>query len=325
MPQNVSQNVSQNGGIAGISKVTVVGGGVIGASWAALFLARGLSVTVSDPQPGVDEAVRTYVAQATPALKALGLDTTSLTARLSFEPDLATAVREADLVQENGPERLEIKHEMWQTIEGAAPAGALLATSTSGIPATEIATVLKDPARLVVGHPFNPPHLVPLVEVVPGERTSEETVERARSFYRDLGKRPQVLRKEVPGFVANRLQAAIFRECVYLVSEGVVTMQELDDVVTSSIGQRWAVAGPFRSFHLGGGEGGLPHFMSHLGVGMERRWAGMTQEKVAFDEPTRRLLTEQAEDFGGTVDELAAERDRKQIAVMRALGETFTP
>ncbi|MER7935971.1 MULTISPECIES: 3-hydroxyacyl-CoA dehydrogenase NAD-binding domain-containing protein [unclassified Streptomyces] len=315
--------MSQNDSIAGIRNATVVGGGVIGASWTALFLARGLSVTVSDPQPGVDEAVRTYVAQATPALKALGLDTSSLTARLSFEPDLAAAVRDADLVQENGPERLELKHEIWQTIEGSAPAGALFATSTSGIPATEIATALRDPARLVVGHPFNPPHLVPLVEVVPGARTSQETVERARAFYRDLGKRPQVVRKEVPGFVANRLQAAIFRECVHLVTEGVVTMAELDDIVTSSIGQRWAVAGPFRSFHLGGGEGGLPHFMSHLGVGMERRWADMVKEKVAFDEATRQLLTEQAEEFGGTVDELAAERDRRQIAVMRALGETF--
>ncbi|MFD3583928.1 3-hydroxyacyl-CoA dehydrogenase NAD-binding domain-containing protein [Streptomyces sp. NPDC058683] len=315
--------MSENDSIAGIRKVTVVGGGVIGASWAALFLARGLSVTVSDPQPGVDEAVRTYVGQATPALQALGLDTSALTARLSFEPDLAAAVREADLVQENGPERLEVKHEIWHTIESSAPAGALFATSTSGIPATEIATALRDPSRLVVGHPFNPPHLVPLVEVVPGERTSAETVERARAFYRGLGKQPQVLRKEVPGFVANRLQSAIFRECVHLVSEGVVTMQELDDIVTSSIGQRWAVAGPFRSFHLGGGEGGLTHFMDHLGIGMERRWADMVQEKVAFDEPTRRLLTEQVKDFGGTVDELAAERDRRQIALMRALGETF--
>ncbi|MFD8820593.1 3-hydroxyacyl-CoA dehydrogenase family protein, partial [Streptomyces sp. NPDC059627] len=137
-----------------------------------------------------------------------------------------------------------------------------------------------------------------------------------------LGKRPQVLRKEVPGFVANRLQSAIFRECVHLVTEGVVTMQELDDIVTASIGPRWAVAGPFRSFHLGGGEGGLAHFMDHLGPGMESRWAAMAEEEVAFDGPTRRLLTDQAQDFTGTVGELAAERDRKQTAVIRALTET---
>ncbi|MEU3415610.1 3-hydroxyacyl-CoA dehydrogenase NAD-binding domain-containing protein [Streptomyces sp. NPDC006658] len=310
-------------GITGIREVTVVGGGVIGASWAALFLARGLAVTVSDPQPGVDETVRGHIAQAAPALSALGLDTSDLTARLAFVPDLADAVRAADLVQENGPERLEVKHAMWRTIEEHAPAGALFATSTSGIPTTEIATVLKAPERLVVGHPFNPPHLVPLVEVVPGERTSPETTERARAFYQALGKRPQVLRKEVPGFVANRLQSAIFRECVHLVSQGVVTMQELDDIVTSSLGQRWAVAGPFRSFHLGGGDGGLPHFMSHLGTGMERRWAEMAEEEVAFDERTRQLLTEQVKDFGGSVADLAAARDRRQIAVMRALGEGY--
>ncbi|WTO33116.1 3-hydroxyacyl-CoA dehydrogenase NAD-binding domain-containing protein [Streptomyces achromogenes] len=315
--------MSDHDSIAGIRTATVVGGGVIGASWAALFLARGLSVTVSDPQPGIEEAVRGHIAQAAPALGALGLDTSDLTARLAFVPDLADAVRAADLVQENGPERLEVKHRMWRVIEENAPAGALFATSTSGIPVTEIATALKDPGRLVVGHPFNPPHLVPLVEVVPGERTSPETTERARAFYQALRKRPQVLRKEVPGFVANRLQSAIFRECVHLVSEGVVTMRELDDIVTSSLGQRWAVAGPFRSFHLGGGEGGLPHFMSHLGAGMERRWADMAEEQVAFDERTRRLLTEQVKDFGGSVADLAAERDRRQIAVMRALGEGY--
>jgi ketoreductase RED1 len=314
--------MSENAGIAGIRTATVVGAGVIGASWAALFLARGLSVTVSDPQPDVREAVRAQIAEAAPALAELGLDTTDLTARLAFEPDLATAVREADLVQENGPERLDVKHAIWRTIEANAPAGALFATSTSGIPATEIATVLKAPERLVVGHPFNPPHLVPLVEVVPGERTSAETADRACRFYRALGKRPQVLRKEVPGFVANRLQSAIFRECVHLVTEGVVTMQELDDIVTASIGPRWAVAGPFRSFHLGGGEGGLAHFMDHLGPGMESRWAAMAEEKVAFDAPTKRLLTEQAQDFAGTVGELAAERDRKQTALIRALAET---
>ncbi|MER6221531.1 3-hydroxyacyl-CoA dehydrogenase NAD-binding domain-containing protein [Streptomyces sp900105755] len=311
----------ENPGVAGIRSAAVVGGGVIGASWAALFLARGLSVTVSDPQPGVDEAVRRTIAEASPALQALGLDTSKLTADLSFEPDLAAAVRTAGVVQENGPERLEVKHEMWRVIEANAPADALFTSSTSGIPATEIATVLKAPERLVIGHPFNPPHLVPLVEVVPGDRTSSETIERARAFYLGLDKRPQVLRKEVPGFVANRLQAAMFRECVHLVREGVVTMQELDDIVTSSIGQRWAGTGPFRSFHLGGGEGGLAHFMDHLGVGMERRWAAMVKEDVAFDESTKQLLNEQANEFGGTIDELATERDRAQIAVMRALGD----
>nr|BFE99217.1 3-hydroxyacyl-CoA dehydrogenase NAD-binding domain-containing protein [Streptoalloteichus tenebrarius] len=278
-------------------------------------------MTVTDPRPDVEDAVRAGLDELRPALDALGLPTEGLTDHLRFEADLATAVADADVVQENGPERVEVKRELWATIERAAPDHALFATSTSGIPASEIATALRRPERLVVGHPFNPPHLVPLVEIVPGERTAEETVERARAFYTALGKKPQVLRKEIPGFVANRLQSALFRECVHLVAEGVVTEAELDEIVTSSIGLRWAVAGPFRTFHLGGGPGGLPHFLSHLGSRMEHGWRGLGTP--SFDEPTLARLTEQArEAFGARgVAELAAERDRAQIALMRALAE----
>ncbi|QBJ93562.1 hydroxylacyl-CoA dehydrogenase [Streptomyces seoulensis] len=304
-------------------RAAIIGGGVIGISWAGLFLARGIDVVISDPRADIEDIVRTGLAEITPALAELGLPTEDLTAGLSFEADLATAVAEADIVQENGPERLDLKQQIWRTIEDAAPAHALLATSTSGIPASAIATALRQPERLVVGHPFNPPHLVPLVEVVPGEKTSAETVERAREFYTALGKKPQVLHKEVPGFVANRLQSALFRECVHLVAEGVVTEAELDEIVTSSIGLRWAVAGPFRTFHLGGGPGGLPHFIEHLGRAMEdNMWPALGSP--TFDEATVNTLVDQAHDaFGtGTVEELAAERDRAQITLMRALGET---
>ncbi|HEY2057213.1 MAG TPA: 3-hydroxyacyl-CoA dehydrogenase NAD-binding domain-containing protein [Amycolatopsis sp.] len=301
-------------------KATIVGAGVIGVSWAGLMLSRGLEVTVSDPAPDIEAQVRAGLAELVPALRELGLPADGLEERLSFEADLATAVTGADVVQENGPERLDLKHKIWSTIEAAAPAHALLLTSTSGIPATEIATALQRPERLIVGHPFNPPHLIPLVEVVPGERTSAETVERAVEFYRSLGKKPIVLSKEVPGFVANRLQAAIFRECVHLVADGVVTEQQLDDVVTSSLGQRWAVSGPFLSFHLGGGAGGLPHFLEHLGPGLRKRWGQLGTPDL--DEPTVALLSEQAAGFGGTVDELAKARDTAQIAVMKALGTT---
>ncbi|MEU6773242.1 3-hydroxyacyl-CoA dehydrogenase NAD-binding domain-containing protein [Streptomyces sp. NPDC046759] len=301
--------------------VTVVGAGVIGTSWAALCLAHGCEVTVSDPAPTAESQVRAGLAEIVPSLEELGLDTGDLTARLRFEADLAAAVAHADVVQENGPERLEVKHRIWATIEENAPAHALFATSTSGLPASRIATILERPERLIVGHPFNPPHLVPLVEIAPGELTSEETIERARAFYSALGKKPQVLRKEVPGFVANRLQAALFRECVHLVAEGVVTEQELDELVTSSIGPRWAVAGPFQSFHLGGGSGGFAHFLSHFAPAMERSWKYLGDP--AFDETTVKLLSEQARAYLGDrpIGELAAQRDRAQIALMRALGE----
>lgn len=313
-----------SGSLSPYRRVTVVGSGVIGTSWTALFLARGLDVTVSDPLPDVEQRVRVGLEEILPTLEGLGLPTAGLTDGLIFEADTATAVADADVVQENGPERLDFKQQIWTTIEQSAPAHALFATSTSGIPATDIAQAMAQPERLVVGHPFNPPHLLPLVEVVPGERTSAETVQRALDFYTAMGKKPQVLRKEVPGFVANRLQAAIFRECVHLVAQGVVTEAELDEIVTSSIGLRWAVGGPFRTFHLGGGAGGLPHFIQHLGPGLEGLWQQLGSP--SFDAPTVELLIRQAQAAFGdrSVDALAAERDSAQIAVLKALGESPT-
>jgi ketoreductase RED1 len=300
----------------------VVGGGLIGISWTALFLGRGLRVTVNDPRPDIEPLVRAGLQEIAPTMSQLGLsidDATNGTGALRFEADLASAVADADVVQENGPERLEVKQEMWATIEDAAPPDALFLSSSSGIPATLIARGLRQPERLLIGHPFNPPHLVPLVEIVPGEQTDPAVVARAEEFYRAMGKRPQVLAKEVPGFVANRLQSALFREAVHLVAEGVVTEQELDDVVTSSIGMRWAVAGPFQTFHLGGGPGGLPDFLQHLGKQMEATWPNLGAP--SFDEPTVALLSEQAEHFGGTVEQLAAKRDAAEIALMRALAD----
>ena len=304
------------------NNATVVGGGVIGISWAALFLAHGLHVTITDPEPGIEPLVRAGLAEVAPTLSALGLPTNDLTDRtdaLRFEPDLALAVADADVVQENGPERADLKQQLWAQIEDAAPRDALFASSSSGIPATTIAAGMRQPERLLIGHPFNPPHLVPLVEIVPGERTSPEVVRQAVDFYQAMGKQPQVLNKEIGGFVANRLQSALFREAVHLVAIGVVTEQELDDIVTSSIGMRWAVAGPFQTFHLGGGPGGLPDFLVHLGKQLEASWSGLGSP--TFDDATVALLSEQAANFGGTVEELAAERDAKEIALMRALDE----
>src|SRR5277367_2137770 len=311
---------------ADYSNATVVGGSVIGISWAGLFLAHGLRVTISDPLPDIESLVRAGLGEVAPTLASLGLpteDLTQVTGALRFEGDLASAVAGADVVQENGPERADLKQQMWSQIEDAAPPEALFASSSSGIPATTIGEGMRQPERLLIGHPFNPPHLIPLVEIVPGARTDPAVVERAVAFYRGLGKKPQVLSKEIPGFIANRLQSALFREAVYLVAEGIVTEQELDDVVTSSIGMRWAVAGPFQTFHLGGGPGGLPDFLVHLGKQLEASWKGLG--KPSFDDPTVALLTEQAGAFGGSVAELAASRDAREIALMRALDEMPVP
>jgi ketoreductase RED1 len=300
--------------------VMIVGAGVIGASWVALCLAHGLRVCVNDPREGVEAEVRDLVARAAPAIRALGLPTDFAGEQLRFEADLERAVADAQVVQENGPERLDFKRALWKRIEAAAPAGALLLSSSSALPATEQSREMQQPGRLLVGHPFNPPHIIPLVEVVPGLQTPLESVEAALAFYRALGKAPQVIHKEIGGFVANRLQAAIFRECVSLVAKGVVRIEELDAIVTQSVGLRWAVGGPFESFHLGGGEGGLRSFVRQFGPGMEKRWQSMSDE-VRFDEATAALLFEQADAaFGGVSREaLEARRDAAQIAILHAL------
>jgi ketoreductase RED1 len=299
----------------------ILGGGVIGASWAALFLANGLRVTISDPDPDIAAKARAGVAGAAPSLKALGYDISDLDAKLAFERDNAIAVQSADLVQECGPEKAEFKQSLWKAIEAAAPKGALLLSSSSGIPASVQNTQMSEPGRLVIGHPFNPPHLMPLVEVVPSPLTDPSLTERAVAFYRGMGKAALPIRKEVPGFVANRLQAAFLQEAFYLVAEGVVTIDQLDEAVQASLGIRWATSGPFLSSHLGGGPGGLAHFLDHLGPPLEASWAFLG--KAHLDEATKALFVEQLNaSYGKTpLSVLMEVRDDKEVAVMRGIAE----
>jgi len=300
-------------------KTAVIGAGVIGASWTALFLAHGLEVVVNDPRPDVETIVRDYIRNNLATLKELGLPTENLEKKLSFESDLEKAVAGADLVQENGPERIEFKQDLWARIAKVVGDKALMLSSSSAKTATEQSLKMSRPERMLVGHPFNPPHLIPLVEVVPGEKTSPEAVDDAVAFYAALGKVPRVLRKEMPGFVANRLQRAIFRECCHLVIQGVVKVDELDDIVTSSIGLRWAADGPFRSFHLGGGAGGFKSFFKQFGPGLNEAWKNMAP--VNLDEAAQDKIIAQAEASFATQppEKLEAERDAKQLAIIRAL------
>jgi ketoreductase RED1 len=301
------------------SRVAVVGAGVIGASWTAVFLAHGLSVVVNDPRDDVEGVVADYIAKAAPTLGEFGLPTENFSKKLSFEADLERAVADVDVVQENGPERIEFKQDLWARIGRVVPSHALLLSSSSAKTATEQSLKMENASRLLIGHPFNPPHLIPLVEVVPGERTDPSAVKDAVALYKALDKVPRVLRKEIQGFVANRLQRAIFRECCHLVLEGVVTVDELDDIVTSSIGLRWAADGPFRSFHLGGGPVGFPAFFRQFAPGMEAAWK--SQAPVTLDEKAQKTIIEQAEaSFAAApVEQLEAERDAKQLAILRAL------
>ena len=296
----------------------LLGAGTIGLSWATLLAAHGWDVRVQDPRPDLAETVEQTVRQYARTLPGGERDADELLARISVAADLEQAVRDVDLVQENGPERLELKQELFAQVEAIAPATALLLSSTSGLMPSDMAAQMRDPGRVLVGHPFNPPHVVPLIEVVPGSQTPPAAVEAAVAHYRSLGKVPVVLHKEIGGFVANRLQSALFRESVHLVLSGVVSAEELDQVVTESIGLRWSTAGPFESYHLGGGPGGIRHLLEHLGPGMVKRWKDLGQPELT-PEVVDSISTATEQRFAEKdYAQRTEERDGVQLAVLAA-------
>ncbi|MER5908397.1 3-hydroxyacyl-CoA dehydrogenase NAD-binding domain-containing protein [Streptomyces mirabilis] len=295
----------------------VIGAGTIGLSWTALFAAHGLTVRVSDPRPDLPEAVAEALAAFGPHLATQGLDTEGLADRVHLAADVTEAVRDADIVQENGPERVEFKKELFAQLVRETPGHALLLSSSSAIPATAFTTDLEGADRVLIGHPFNPPHLLPLVEVVPGERTGEEAVQAAVDFYTAVGRTPVVERREMPGFVGNRLQSALNREAVHLVQRGVVTPEDLDTVVTHSLGIRWATVGPFLGGHLGGGPGGYRHITEHIGKSMQQMTLGQPSQDP---EDQERVVQAVEKAYASTpYTDLAEARDRRQLAVLSAL------
>lgn len=300
----------------------VIGAGTIGLSWTALFAAHGMPVRVSDPRPDLAEAVDAALAQAAPQLARQGLDVRGLADRVRLAPDVTEAVRHADVVQENGPENTAFKRALFATLVREAPSHALLLSSSSAIPSSAFTGGLDDAGRILIGHPFNPPHLVPLVEVVPGERTSQDAVARAVAFYESVGRIPVVERKEIPGFVGNRLQNALSREAIHLVEQGVVSPSELDTIMVNSLGLRWSTVGPFLGAHLGGGPGGYRHMAEHLGPSMRQMWdvLGRPEQSPA---QTERLIAAVEGAYGSRpYAEIAQERDEKQLAVLAALNAT---
>ena len=304
--------------LARYPEVAVIGAGLIGLSWAALFLANGLRVRVCDPRQDLEQAVREGLAGASPALRQMGYSTEGFEPRLRIETDLEAATRDADLVQESGPEQIDFKRECFARLEQFVKPDALLLSSTSSLRATNIARDMEHPERMMVGHPFNPPHVMPLVEIVPGQKTSPEAVQEALSFYRALGKAPVVLHREINGFVGNRLQAAVLRESIYLVQQGVVSVEELDTLVTNSLGLRWAAVGPFKGIHLGGGPGGITHFLTHLGPMFQGLFDELGEAHITPE--TIAQLAQQAEEAYGPMPDprMASERDRKQLGILQS-------
>jgi 3-hydroxyacyl-CoA dehydrogenase len=247
-----------------IRRIAIVGTGVIGASWAAQYLAKGFDVVATDPAPNAEANLRKYVDDAWKVLTSIGLSPGASRDRLSFTTDMKAALSTADFVQENGPERPDFKIKLYADMDAVTPVGSLIASSSSSLEMSVIQAKCVHPERCVIGHPFNPPHVIPLVEVVGGAKTSPEAVQRAMEFYTSIGKKAILLRKEVPGHVANRLQAALYREVLYLIEQGVLSVADADDAVSWGPGLRWGVMGPNLQFHLGGGAGGMKHFMEHL-------------------------------------------------------------
>ena len=247
-----------------IRQIAIVGTGVIGASWAAHYLARGFDVVATDPAPNAEENLRKYVDEAWEQATIIGLTPGASRSRLNFIAKMQDALANADFVQENAPERPEFKIKLFADMDAATPADSIIASSSSGITPSVMQSNCKYPERVLVGHPFNPPHIMPLVEVVGGAKTSPEAVQRAIEFYSSVGKKAIQLNKELPGHVANRLQAALYREIMYLIQNGVLSVADADDAVSYGPGLRWGVMGPSLQFHLGGGVGGIKHFIDHL-------------------------------------------------------------
>ena len=293
-----------------IRRIAIIGTGVIGASWTALFLAKGLEVVATDVAPNAEAALRSFVETAWPALKRLGLAPSASQANLKFTPSLTEAVASADLVQENGPERIDFKRKLYGQLDDLLPADVIIASSSSGLTMSEIQSGCPShPERCVIAHPFNPPHLIPLVEIVGGAKTSEATIRRAAEFYTSIGQRTVRLNKEMPGHVANRLQAALAREVYSLVADGVVSAADVDTALCWGPGLRWGVMGNMMLNHLGGGPGGIEHFFQQF-TGPMAAWWKTLGSPVLTPEVQKKLIDSVHAEVGSrSIDELAAERD----------------
>ena len=304
-----------------IRDTAILGAGVIGASWAALFLAAGHDVAIHDVAPEAEAAVRRYVDKAWPALEQLGLVKAGHQGTLRVCQTARAAVEGAAFIQENVPERLAIKHGVYAEIEPALAPGAIVATSASGLTLSEMQAGWKNPARFVLGHPFNPPHLIPLVEVMGNARTAAGVVEAAEAFYQQIGKVTVRVNREVPGHVANRLQAAVWREAIHLVKTGVASVEDVDKAMWAGPGLRWAAMGPTMLFHLGAGEGGLKAFCERYTDSFNRWWDDLGV--LHLDAPTAETLVAGIAD--ATAGQSQAELSTKRDALITAIQKAMSP
>jgi 3-hydroxyacyl-CoA dehydrogenase len=300
-----------------IRRIAIIGTGVIGASWSALYLAKGLQVVATDVAPNAEAALKKFVEAAWPALKRLGLSAGASQSNLKFTAALAQAVDGVDLVQENGPERIDFKQKLYGQLDELLPPDVIIASSSSGLTMSAIQSgAASHPERCVIAHPFNPPHLIPLVEIVGGAKTSEATIRRAAEFYTSIGQRTVRVNKEMPGHVANRLQAALAREVYYLVAEGVVSAADVDTALCWGPGLRWGIMGNMMLNHLGGGPGGIEHFFQQFTGPMTAWWKTLGSPALTPEVQKKLIDSVHAEVGSRTIGELEAERDEVLLGLI---------
>jgi len=304
-----------------VRRAAVLGAGTIGASWTAWFLARGIAVDVWDPRPEAEVYVRRYIADAWPAMARLGMVANADPDAWRWHATVEAALADADFVQENAPERLAVKRDLYARFDTALRADAIVASSTSGLAMSDIQQGIKVAPRCAVGHPFNPPHLIPLVEVVGGRDTAPETVTWCMDFYRHIGKRPIHIRKEAPGHLANRLQAALWREAVSAVVTGLASVEDVDTAISAGPGLRWAAMGPHMTFHLGGGEGGIEHMLAQFKPAFETWWASMSTPELSAETCQQIIGGVKAEAAGRSLADLAADRDAVLLPLLEIVAK----
>ena len=302
-----------------VRRVCCIGAGPIGAGWAAYFLAQGYKVSSYVHEANEEDALRSLIDDAWIGLSELGLAEGASLTNLSCCSDLAEAVVGAEFIQESAPENLELKQALYARLGELVSPNVVIASSTSGLPMTDIQAKCSSPHRTVVGHPFNPPYLLPLVEIVTGEKTSEDALNWLVSFYQVAGKAPLVLKKEIPGFVATRLQEAVWREALHMIDAGEASVEDIDFAIVNGPGPRWAMMGPCLTYHVGGGEGGMEYCLEQFGPALKLPWSRMEAPELTPE--LRARLIEGCDRLakGRSYSELIRQRDARLVAIRKAL------
>lgn len=305
-----------------VTKVGVIGTGVIGGGWALHFLRMGMEVVAYDPGPNAKEKLMAMIDKAWPTIEQLGLREGASRDKLRFVDVLEDMVSCVEVIQENTPERLDAKQTLFAELDRIAPADVVIISSTSGFPMTDMAVNLHEkPERFIVGHPFNPPYLMPFCEVVGGEKTSQNVVDWTAAFYESIEKQVAKMDKEVPGFIGNRIQEAIWREVLYMVKNNECSVEDVDKAIIHGLGLRWAIMGHCLTYHLGGGQGGMAYLLDHFEHALEEPLTRLKAPEVTQDLKDNMVQGCLNQANGASIDDLVQERDDCLVRIMQTLSE----